>query len=565
MRSIRTAKVVAAAATFESLGTSLSRHRTLSRVGLAALSFTILISLSQQAAPAQAGPEAAQAPAPEPLLPLNLGDAIDTDGSVVIEFNTPMDAASVESALQVIPSQDVDLYWNRSQTALTLVPGRLWRADERYLVVVPDVSTTDAGDPLAGARRFTFTTQSAPAITGVEVKLAGDIEPPADEVIAGLSMVLEAGPDGQPAVDLGPVATADGVALSETPTDVSPSSTIVVAFNHTMDTADVESRFNITPAIDGELLWRGGDLVFTPTERLAPGMRYTISVVGAHDLRGNVLRSSSTVSFVIAEGARMTKTAPEKDAADVSPQVVQMWFSRPMQVDATNAAFGLTDTATGQLVGGILSWNEEATQLTYVPDRPFAGGRTFKITIDDGARDVDGNAVTASWSFATRAAPVVATTRSSTTTRSAPAAPPPAPAPATTLAGYALNQVNAARAAYGFAPLVLDAAVSAVASAHAWDQARNNYFSHYGLDGSTRQVRLARGGVGFGWSGENQCYHLGMSQQATLNWCHSQFMAEPYPGQWNHIANILNPNARRMGVGIATVGDKTVITWDFTD
>jgi uncharacterized protein YkwD len=42
-------------------------------------------------------------------------------------------------------------------------------------------------------------------------------------------------------------------------------------------------------------------------------------------------------------------------------------------------------------------------------------------------------------------------------------------------------------------------------------------------------------------------------------------MVEPYPGHWNHIANILNPKAKRMGVGIATVGGKTIITWNFTD
>jgi uncharacterized protein YkwD len=151
--------------------------------------------------------------------------------------------------------------------------------------------------------------------------------------------------------------------------------------------------------------------------------------------------------------------------------------------------------------------------------------------------------------------------RTTVTTRTAI---PPA-APATSLAGYALNQVNAARSAYGFAPLVLDASISAVAASHAMDQAVNNYFSHYGLNGSTRESRLRAGGVSFGWSGENQCYHVGLSQQATLNWCHAQFMAEPYPGQFNHIANILNPNARRMGVGIAQVGGKIVIVWDFTD
>ena len=158
---------------------------------------------------------------------------------------------------------------------------------------------------------------------------------------------------------------------------------------------------------------------------------------------------------------------------------------------------------------------------------------------------------------------MVAAPAQSVTTRAAPAIPPAAPA--TSLAGYALNQVNAARAAYGFAPVVLDASISAVAASHAMDQAVNGYFSHYGQNGSTRESRLRAGGVSFGWSGENQCYHVGMSQQATLNWCHQQFMAEPYPGHFNHIANILNPNARRMGVGIAKVGGKIVIIWDFTD
>jgi uncharacterized protein YkwD len=97
------------------------------------------------------------------------------------------------------------------------------------------------------------------------------------------------------------------------------------------------------------------------------------------------------------------------------------------------------------------------------------------------------------------------------------------------------------------------------------DQAVNGYFSHTSLDGRTREDRLRAGGVSFGWSGENQCYHVGMSDQSTLDWCHAQFMAEPYPGHWNHIANILNPKAHRMGVGIANVGGRVVIVWDFTD
>ncbi|HEY8170817.1 MAG TPA: Ig-like domain-containing protein [Candidatus Limnocylindria bacterium] len=547
-----------AATQFESLGFSLSRHRAVTRVSLAALSFTILIALSHQA-PAQAGPEAAPV-TPEPLLPQSIGVAIDTDGAITIPFDSAMDPASVETALQILPAQKVEMRWNSAQDRLTLVPGRLWRTDERYLVVVGGTSTDTSGDAVTGARRFTFTTEAAPVVTEFQVALApetaaaGPVASPSLEEARASDLTVSAREAARRNAEatLGPARTA---------TSVSASSSITVGFSQSMDRADVEASFAIAPEVEGELSWVAGSLTFTPSERLKAGMRYTISLAGAHDTQGNVLGSTDRFSFVVQDGAQLTKTTPDRDAADAETAAVSMWFSQPMKVDATNKAFAIVDTATGLPTGGHLVWNEARTQITFTPDVPLAGSRTYRVVLAKGARDDFGNAVRADWTFTTRA--IAGTVRSSVSTRSAPSIPPPAPA--TTLAGYALNQVNAARAAYGFAPLVLDAAISAVASSYAMDQASNGYFSHTGRDGSTREVRLARGGVGFGWSGENQCYHVGLSQQSTLNWCHAQFMAEPYPGHWNHIGNILNPDARRMGIGIATVGGRTVITWDFTD
>jgi uncharacterized protein YkwD len=523
---------------------------------LATLSFTIIVALSQQAAPViQAGPEPAPL-LPEPLLPQSVGVAIPSDESITIPFATAMDVASVQSALQVLPTQKVETTWNDERTALSIMPERLWRTDERYLVVIAASAADVDGQALGATLRYSFTTQTAPAVADFQVDLAND---------TALALVAETATDAS-------LLTVDRMASPDEPgsqpptttaTEVDATSSITVSFSAPMDTGDVESHFTIAPQVEGDLAWHDGDLVFTPAVRLEPGARYTISVIGSHDRTGNVLGGEGNFSFIVQPGAQLTKTQPAADATDVEPATVDMWFSRPMDVDATNAAFALTDTSTGALVGGLLNWNEAGTQLIYTPDVPFAGGRTFEVALGEGAVDADGNPVATTWTFETKVAPVVATSTRSTTTRSAPVIP--AAAPATSLAGYALNQVNAARAAYGFGPLVLDAGVSAAASAHAWDQARNGYFSHYSLDGRTREDRLRAAGVSFGWSGENQCYHVGMGEQATLDWCHAQFMSEPYPGHWNHIANILNPNARRMGVGIATVGGKTVITWNFTD
>lgn len=558
MRSIRTA--ADPSALFESLGTLLSSHRAVTRVSLAALSFTLVVAFTQQAAPTiQAGPEP-EPLVPESLLPESVGTAIASDASITIPFDAAVDTDAVDAAIQVLPAQKFRTSWNAAATELTVSPERLWRTDERYLVVIAAGVIEPAAGRADGPRRYAFTTQTAPAVTDFQARLAGP-SAEAEPAVATEALAAEAPDQGAERPGTQPP--------DRTAQDVSATSEITVSFSVAMDEADVEEHFLISPAIEGELSWKDGDLVFAPSGRLEPGSRYTISVIGSHDRIGNPIGGKANFSFIVQPGAQVTKTQPETDATDVEPATVEMWFSQPMDVDATNEAFALADTATGALVRGLLNWNEAGTQLIYTPDQPFVGGRTFEVIIGEGARDADGNAVAASWSFTTKAAPVVVPQRSTTTTRSA-TAPPPAPAPiavapATSLAGYALNQVNAARAAYGFPPVVLDANISAAAAAHAWDQANNNYFSHFSLDGRSRQDRLQAAGVSFTWSAENQCYHLGLSQQATLEWCHAQFMAEPYPGEWNHIANILNPNARRMGIGIATVGSKTVITWNFTD
>ena len=57
--------------------------------------------------------------------------------------------------------------------------------------------------------------------------------------------------------------------------------------------------------------WEAGQLVFRPSERLHPGTRYTISVIGSHDLTGNVIGGKGNFSFIVQPGAQVTKTLPE--------------------------------------------------------------------------------------------------------------------------------------------------------------------------------------------------------------------------------------------------------------
>lgn len=537
----------------------LSSHPALTRIAVAAIVFTFVIAFSQHAA-TQAGPEASR-PVPQSLLPQSVGVAIATTDAVLLAFDEPMDPTSVEAALQLLPAQTASLSWNEDRTELSVAPDRLWRTDEVYVVVIGESATTANGAALPAPRRFSFSTQTAPTVSDFQVRLAEVDLPQAERADMELGALrLEHG-------------TSDERTLSpgETAREVSASSSVRISFSAPMDRADVEENFTIAPEVAGDLSWVGRDLVFSPTERLEPGGRYTISLVGARDRTGNELGGKANFSFVVRAGPQLTRTTPTLDAQDVEPATVEMWFSQPMDVDATNAAFSLTDTTTGRLVAGRLNWNETATQLVYSPDADFAGGRTFDVALGAGAADAAGNSINAEWSFTTEPGPAVVV--AAATARGAAAPPPPAPvaAPpvgASGLEDYAAGQINAARAAYGLPPLALDPGISAVAAAHAWDQLVRGYYSHYTLgSGATVQQRLTAGGIGFSAAGENQCYSMtGAGPQGTMDWCHGSFMSEQWcTGCWNHIGNILSSRYTRFGVGVATDGARVVITWDFAN
>jgi uncharacterized protein YkwD len=278
-----------------------------------------------------------------------------------------------------------------------------------------------------------------------------------------------------------------------------------------------------------------------------------VTLAGAHDIHGNPLTGDASFSFTTVPGAQLIKSTPAAGASKVSSREISLWFSHPMDIGAATAALRVVDSVTGKALTGATVWNASGTQLRFTPSRAFAAGHRFEVSFADGAIDADGNPVALNMAFSTKAvAARVAVPRA---------------APSPTLTGYALNQINAARAAYGLPPLVLDAAISAVSLAHAWDEIQYNYFSHDSRDGTSHADRLRAAGISFGWNGENQCMNTntGRTTIQTLDWCHAQFMSEPYPGYANHIGNILGAHYHKVGIGIAVSGGKVIVVWDFTD
>jgi uncharacterized protein YkwD len=154
----------------------------------------------------------------------------------------------------------------------------------------------------------------------------------------------------------------------------------------------------------------------------------------------------------------------------------------------------------------------------------------------------------------TAARPRVAPTASPI--RKPPPPPPPTksqPSPrvtgggSVTQADQVLAIVNQERAANGCGAVTINQKLATAAELHSQDQAAHNTMSHTGSDGSSPWDRAAQ--AGYQWAiGENVAAGYRTPAEVMAGWMNS-------PG---HRANILNCQAKAIGIGVAAAGDGTL-------
>jgi uncharacterized protein YkwD len=113
--------------------------------------------------------------------------------------------------------------------------------------------------------------------------------------------------------------------------------------------------------------------------------------------------------------------------------------------------------------------------------------------------------------------------------------------------------INAARAASGLDPLLVDDRLARAALAHARDMAAHGYFAHEGGNDGTLTDRLRR--VGFDWTFQAENIALNSSEAHA----HSAFLKSPW-----HRANILDSRGLYIGVAALSIGtNSTLYVEDF--
>lgn len=184
-------------------------------------------------------------------------DPADSESSVVllpaisVTFSEAMDQASAEAAFSSVPPLPAGSFsW--TDATMTFTPAAALDEVTEYVITVDAGATDAAGNPLAGAYTWSWTTLDAtpPEVTETE-PLDGDI---------GLD----------------------------------PLTAIAVTFSEAMDQASAEAALSAVPALPaGSFSWADATMTFTPDSPLDASTEYSITVgVGATDAAGNPLAAA---------------------------------------------------------------------------------------------------------------------------------------------------------------------------------------------------------------------------------------------------------------------------------
>lgn len=149
---------------------------------------------------------------------------------------------------------------------------------------------------------------------------------------------------------------------------------IRISFDEPMDTASVESRFVIDPAIKGKFSWSGQQLTFSPNTALSADQTYTITLrAGATSVQGRPLVADVRWTFRVAS-PRVVYLAPA--VRDQSPKPPNLWIVDPgapfVATQLTFGAYGLIDFAP----------SPDGTHIAYAQKNASGSADLFVLTVE---------------------------------------------------------------------------------------------------------------------------------------------------------------------------------------
>lgn len=316
---------------------------------------------------------------PAPGVPLTLRPTL------TFTFTRPLDAASVPAAFRLTDATGETLsgkFTFPAEDTFRFVPDRALQPETRYTVTLTTDLRAADGTALAGPLTFTYTTEAALAVQRVF-----------------------------------PAEDSKGVPLD---------AEISVIFNKPV--APLTSReaatplpLEITPAVPGHGTWVSSTIfMFHPDHPLLSNATYTVrlpaTVIGAS---GERLAEPIVWRFT-TRAVQVTNRRVDSQWASASRPVryarrdaaVRLTFSDPMDEFSVARALSLTAAEGAPVPPYTLRWNDEATEVTLVPQGLYAPDAIYTVVLSTEARAQDGGHLAAPevFSFQTAGRPTVVRT-----------------------------------------------------------------------------------------------------------------------------------------------------------
>lgn len=237
--------------------------------------------------------QTANTPLVKEILPK--GDSVLSSEKIQISFYQEMDKESVEKGITFDPAIDGGHFeWSEDSTRINYVTDKPLQKEAKYRILLANTIKSHYGAKLSQVE------DTKPAITH-EFKTIGSVG------VAGTT-------------------PASGTY------NVDPAKTVIsIIFNQEVDKPSAESKFSVSPAIDGKITWDGTTMNFKPNSEIKSAMKYTVTLApGIKSVEGLDLKSSYSFTFTTKSKTVLLKAPiinqPAQFACNVTAAAIALQF-----------------------------------------------------------------------------------------------------------------------------------------------------------------------------------------------------------------------------------------------
>jgi len=298
--------------------------------------------------------------------PVNNATGVAVNAAITATFSENMDAATISTSTFTL-NNGVTGAVTYSGTTATFTPSSSLAYSTAYTATISTAVTDLAGNHLATAKTWSFTTGAVPDTTPPTVSSTN------------------------------PANAATGVAVN---------AAITATFSEAV--SNVTSATFTVAGVTGTVNYSGTTATFTPSSSLAYSTTYTATIsTGVKDLANNALAAAKTWSFTT--GAVPDTTPPTVSSTSPANGATGVAVNPAISATFSEAVSNVT-SATFTVAGVTGTVNYSGTTATFTPSSNLAYSNTYTATISTAVTDLAGNHLAAAktWSFTTGALAVYA-------------------------------------------------------------------------------------------------------------------------------------------------------------